>query len=417
MSESKINFPMIFTPLVSVFILTIGNSFYTTYTTIELERVGIANTIVGLIAAASFLGMMLGSYSSQKLIFRIGYIRSYILFSVMISLCSMIQGIFYEPYLWGFLRFLCGYALSGLFIVTESWCLEGAGEKLKGLVLSFYLSVYYLAQASGQLILNIEFNNYIIPFCMISILASLSIIPINLTKFDIKHQDHSEMLSPSVLWKKVPLGLWSAFVAGMILGSIYSVYPLFLKKVSTLKSDVAYAMFAVVIGGMSLQLPIGKISDFKDRRKVIFFITNISLIISILMCFLYKYNIIILSFLLGGFTFTLYPLSISYACDCLNEKNLVGVVSLLALFYGLGSMFGPIFSTLSMSLFGDIGFFVFISSSCALLAFYTSWRMKISTETCSQDEKVQFHTIAPEISIATETVYEQQVIEDKKTDS
>ena len=90
----------------------------------------------------------------------------------------------------------------------------------------------------------------------------------------------------------------------------------------------------------------------------------------------------------------------------------MGIVGLLALFYGLGSMFGPIFSTGFMSLVGTSGFFVSISFICILLITYILWRIYASARV-HQAEKVQFQSIAPEVSVATETLYEQQMIDEK----
>ena len=140
MSEYKsANFAMLFAPILSMCILTIGNTFYTTYTTLELEKMGQSNFIVGLISAAYFTGMVLGSYFTQRLILRIGYIRAYALFATLMAAGAMSQGVFYDVNVWAVARFICGYALAGLFIVVEAWCLEGAGSKHKGLVLSIYL--------------------------------------------------------------------------------------------------------------------------------------------------------------------------------------------------------------------------------------------------------------------------------------
>ena len=412
----KPNFAMLFAPVISMCILMLGSSFCMSYTTIELERMGISNAIIGLISAAFFSGMMLSSYFSQKLIVRIGYIRSYVLFATLMALGSIMQGVVYIPIVWALLRFLCGYALAGLFIVVESWCLEGAGEQFKGRVLSFYLAIYYFAQASGQFFLNIEFSSTLMAFCVISMLASLSVIPVSMTKFEMPKQERPEFLSPLILFRKVPLGMWASFTAGMILGAIYSIYPLFLTQVNYSADVIAYAMFAVIFGGMTLQLPIGKISDFKDRRKVLLAVLISAMIISLLICFInaHLWQVILLSFLLGGLTFTIYPISISYSSDHLDARHLVGIVGLLALFYGLGSMFGPIFSTFFMSLFGAFGFFVFISFTCILLIAYILWRMYASVRVVNQAEKVQFQSIAPEVSVATETLYEQQMIDEKR---
>ncbi|WP_192484684.1 MULTISPECIES: MFS transporter [Cysteiniphilum] len=416
MSEYKpAKFAMLFAPILSMCILTIGNTFYTTYTTLELERMGQSNFIVGLISAAYFTGMVLGSYFTQRLILRIGYIRGYALFASLMAAGAMSQGIFYDVSVWAVARLVCGYALAGLFIVVEAWCLEGAGSKHKGLVLSIYLFVYYFVQASGQFLLNIPFETVLLAFCVISILATLSIIPVCLTRFEAPKQEHVELLSPFVLFKKAPLGIWTAMTAGMILGSIYTIYPLFLKQTDVPVHIISYMMFAIIIGGMLLQLPIGKISDIIDRRLVLLIMLIASVVVSVVICILHDsfWQLAILSFILGGLTFTFYPLSISHSSDYLDADQLVGIVGILALSYGVGSMVGPLLTTWLMSLFGPYGFFTFVGFVCFLLAVYTLWRLR-AREAPKEDEKVAFQTVVAEASIATEAVVEQQLIEEKE---
>lgn len=46
-------------------------------------------------------------------------------------------------------------------------------------------------------------------------------------------------------------------------------------------------MFAIIIGGMLLQLPIGKISDIIDRRLVLLIMLIASVVVSVVICILH----------------------------------------------------------------------------------------------------------------------------------
>ena len=166
---------------------------------------------------------------------------------------------------------------------------------------------------------------------------------------------------------------------------------------------------------MLLQLPIGKISDIIDRRLVLLTMLIASVVVSVVICILHDsfWQLAILSFILGGLTFTFYPLSISHSSDYLDADQLVGIVGILALSYGVGSMVGPLLTTWLMSIFGPYGFFTFVGFVCFLLAVYTLWRLR-AREAPKEDEKVAFQTVVAEASIATEAVVEQQLIEEKE---
>jgi MFS family permease len=177
-------------------------------------------------------------------------------------------------------------------------------------------------------------------------------------------------------------------------------------------------MFAIILGGMLLQLPIGKISDLADRRLVLLVMLAGSVLVAVLICILHNsfWQLAILSFILGGLTFTFYPLSISYSSDYLEADQLVGVVGILALSYGVGSMFGPLLTTWFMSIFGPFGFFTFIGFVSFLLGVYTLWRLRVH-QAAKQDEKVAFQSVSAETSVATENALEQQLIEEKENTS
>ena len=182
---------------------------------------------------------------------------------------------------WAIFRFISGYALAGLFIVVESWCSEGADSQYRGRILAIYLFIYYLTQASGQFLINISFSTVLLAFCVVSILASLSILPVCPTRFEMPKREMVDLASPWTLFKKVPLGIWAAFVSGAILGGIYTIYPLFLTQSAAKDGMVAYVMFTTIIGGVLLQFPIGKISDMIDRRKVLLILMIATIVISV----------------------------------------------------------------------------------------------------------------------------------------
>ncbi|MFZ9035467.1 MAG: MFS transporter, partial [Francisellaceae bacterium] len=394
-------FAMLVAPILSMCILAFGNTFYTTFTTVELNHMGESNWIVGIVSAAFFAGMMLGSLFSQKLILRLGYIRAYIFFAALMSMVSLLQGIIIEPISWGVLRLLCGYALAGLFIVIESWCLDSVTADYKGRILSIYLFCYYFVQASGQFMLNIDFATTLMAFAVISLFATFSIIPVSLTRFEMPKKEGIELLSPFKLAKKAPLSIWAAMVGGFTIGCIYAIYPLFLKQLDYKANGISYMMFSTILGGMILQLPIGRLSDKYDRRRVLLVITVISVMICALIMMLHDFwSLGILSFILGGLTFTIYPLSIAHASDYVDNSQITGVIGVLTISYGIGSMLGPIGITWFMSMFGPFGFFVFMGFVCLLFTIYILWRLNVRPKALPQEEKVSFTSMAPEAAIA-----------------
>ena len=370
---------LLISPILGMCVLTLGNGFFTTLSTVQLNNTGQSTWVIGIISAVYFLGMTLGPYFSQPLIARVGFIRSYVIFAAAVSISTLLLGVFSNPILWMILRFICGYALAGLFVVIESWCLSAAGSENKGTVFSFYLFAYYGAQSLSQLFLNIHFNEVLVAFCLVSVLASFSIIIVSTTKVDAPIPEPEGLTPPWKLLNKIPLSIWTAFVGGIILGSIYTIYPLFLQDVGLGDSKLSYIMMITVLGGMLFQIPIGKLSDRIDRRVVLFFVLVVFVIVSalILLAHQFYWELLIGSFILGGMSFVLYPLSISHASDYVAENQIISIIGALTISYGLGSMVGPLVISVLIEILGPYGYFILMLVVSIPLALYTLYRITV----------------------------------------
>ena len=395
-------------PILSMCILTLGNGFFTTLTTVQLSSIEMSTMMIGIISATYFFGMMLGAFFSQNVIAQVGHIRSYCVFAALMSTCCLFQGVFDNPLLWCMLRFICGFALAGLFIVIESWCISSVDVKYKGRIMGIYMFLYYLSQSASQLFLKIEYSNELIAFCIISALACFSIIPVCLTRFASPDPEKPEFVSPVKYFKIIPLGIVAAFISGAILGCFYTMLPLSLKSVNLSNSQTAYVMSITILGGVLFQLPIGKLSDIFDRRIVILGACLVLVLSSGAVCFFHHtyWQMIVLCFLVGSVSFAIYPLSISHASDKVGTSKTVVIISIITIFYGIGSMVGPL-AVIGFinNLGGIVGFFAFIAAAALILGIYTFWRI-FHADPVNEAEKGSFTVILPRNAIGMADVVE-----------
>jgi MFS family permease len=238
--------------------------------------------------------------------------------------------------------------------------------------MAIYLLAYYIFQALSQLLLKIKFTEYWMAYILIASLAGLSIIPVMLAKKTAPITEHNKLISPKLFLRKAPFGVSAAVVAGLMFPMIYTMYPLLLAESGLNASQIADVMSVTLIGGALLQLPIGKISDRFDRRKILIALSIGTAVTGLLMAVSYQYYglMLILSFILGGLVFGIYPVSVSHTSDCVGRLLSVAAVSVITLSYSVGSMFGPLAMSGLMSALGNMGFFVYIIASCALLGLY-----------------------------------------------
>lgn len=391
---------LVFTPLLSLFVFTLGSGLLTTLLTVRLHAEGGGPWIVGIITAVYYAGLVLGAYSIGNLIRRVGHIRVYAAFASILAVSVILQGIYVNNISWLILRFVIGFATAGLYIAIESWLLVIAPEKMRGRVLSLYMISFYAALAGGQFLLNVSSPNTIIPFCIIAMLCSLSIVPLSMTNATSPSVEDTAALSLRKLYRVSPSGFVGCLAAGMMTSVIYGLMPLFVKQLGFSTSYVAAVMGLTIFGAMFMQYPIGRLSDHIARRKVLIAISFLSLVLSCaLMVFAYRGQamFLVFTFIFGGVSFTLYPISITHTCDYLEGSDIIAATQGLLLANGVGSILGPLLVPELIKVIGPLGLFVYFAVIAALLGCYFSWRrtQKTATPVAEQHDYVSVPRNSP----------------------
>ena len=165
-------------PLVSLAIIMLGQGFFNTFVSYRLALAGYSTAMNGIVNAAYFLGMMLGSHYIERFIRRIGHIRAFALFASINAATLISLSFSFNIVFWIALRFCVGICAAGLFVVIESWLLLLSTTKTRGKLLSFYMISIYLSQGLGQFILNMMPLETYIPYAVAVLLSSLSVIPV-----------------------------------------------------------------------------------------------------------------------------------------------------------------------------------------------------------------------------------------------
>lgn len=359
----------IFVPLLSLFIFILGTGFFSTLLALNMTLSHASPLAIGAMTGIFYAGLVLGSFRMDRFISRVGHKRAYVVFSVMQAIICLLHGIFYQVGWWLFLRCLAGFTSAGLFVVIESWLLGKSTSTNRGRVLSLYMISYYAAQSLGQFFLNLAEPDRLSLFALTSILCFLSIIPLVMYRVNPPQYGEASTLSLQKLLDKSVAGFVGCLSSGLIMGGIYGLMPTLLSDLFHDKAKVANYMFAIIFGGMLLQYPLGNLSDLIARRLVLIIISVATVIVSLVLMTSHvnPWFFFMLMLLFGGLTFTLYPISISHACDALEARDIVAGTQSLLLVYSLGAMAGPLLAPWFMHSFGIRGLFIYFITVCSLI--------------------------------------------------
>jgi MFS family permease len=362
--------------LLAIFVLMAGSGFMATLISVRLEGAGHSALTVGVVGTAYFVGLVVGSLKSGALVVRVGHIRAFAAFVSLFSASTLTYAIDSHPALWTCLRFIDGLCIAGVYICLESWLNERAETQTRGSVLAGYMMALYVGQALGQFLLNLSDAKPSMPFLVASILISLSAIPVALTRITAPPLEGGATLRVRELYATSPLAIVGATITGLMLGAFYALGGIYARRLGMDLSTVAVFMSTVILGGVALQWPLGRLSDRFDRRRVIVAAFGGTLAASLAIWLLDAPGMLLLVFgaLFGGLSFGLYPLCVAHANDRLAPEQRVAATGGLVLMYSAGAAAGPLTGALAMTLAGASGLFLYVAVCAGGTVLFGLWR-------------------------------------------
>ncbi len=360
----------LFAPLLSLVFMMCASGLFNTFVSVRLEMEGYGNEEIGIVTSALYVGILLGSLWIDRWISRVGHVRAFVTFAMVLTGLTLAQAVWVNSWYWSALRVVGGICTAGVFVVIESWLLMMSRPDLRGAVLSIYLAVFYVALSSGQLLIDVSDPGGRVPFFITAGLLILSVLPLGVRKVAAPKLGETARLSLVQLFRISPHGFLGGVMSGMLLAAVYGLGPVFASEAGLNISEIGLFMAVLIFGGFSLQWPFGRWADKTDRRRVLNIVSFATAILGIMIGTLGGGSfaaLLILAWLFGGFSFTIYPISMAYACERVKEHQIVAATGGFVLSYGIGAIAGPLLAPLAMNAFGPEALFFFLSLISFLL--------------------------------------------------
>ena len=357
--------------LLSYGLLLLANGLFSTLLGVRTQVEGFTATTVGFIVAAYFFGLLVGGLFAARVVTRVGHIRSFAAFASLMSVSALLFPIFVSPVAWMLLRMVGGFCMAGMIMVTESWLNEAASNKTRGQILSFYMITNYFAAGSGQFLLTAGDPSQYQLFSLASILFSLALLPVLLTRARAPVPVPSKRMHVWSLYRIAPLGVFGVFCCGLVNSSIHGLSPVYATNMGFSEAELSTFMAAMIMSGLFLQWPIGHLSDRIGRGPLLVYIPLLVALAATGIVFTVQYTLILVGALVfGAFVFTLYSLGAATANDMVTANQRVQVAGALLITYGAGAVIGPIVAAQFMRLLGPQGLFFYFALICLLLSVF-----------------------------------------------
>lgn len=367
---------------------------------------GFSLLALGLIGTGWSVGFISGSIAVPFLVRRVGHIRSYAVMASIACMTILFNLIFINDLAWITLRIFSGFCFAGAAMVVESWLNEVSDNESRGTTFSIYVSVTLFASTAGQMTIAATGVAGYIPFVLAAIAYIGAVLPTAVTRSPQPAPLKSATFDVMFLYRTSPVAVIAAFSVGMANGAFGTLAPVYGIERGFSTATVAYLMSLAIVSGAIAQVPLGRLSDKIDRRKVMMGVAIVGSLAGLLMIlFNPDENALLYVFfaLYGLAAYSLYAIAVAHANDFADDGSFAKVASGMLLILGSGMMLGPIAGSLTMQFFGPVALFMVPVVFHAALAGTAFLRMRIRSAAPVED-RAPFQPMPTERTVTAETI-------------
>lgn len=332
-------------------------SLFTPLLSLILESRGASATLIGALAMAGPVGVMLGSFVIPRFMRQIEG-RKLLLAGVVIEIVLIVALMSTDSvFAWFVIRFLGGLTGVVLFVVTETWMIEITPEPHRGRVMGLYNTTLALSFALGPLILSMTGVEGKTPFVAGIILMALAGLPL-LFAGTYRPSSAEEPGFGIVSFIRVaPLLALACFVVAFKDLAGVSLLPVYGLRVGLDESSAVLMLFFASIGGALLQLPIGWAADYFDARKVLVVCAFVGVFGALIWPFVVGVPVLLWMtlFLWWGFFAGAYTVAMILAGQWFKGVELATAMAAFGVYWGMGAFAGPLIGGVSMDLWNPHG--------------------------------------------------------------
>ena len=342
----------------------------------------------GFIMTGYYAGFLSGALIIPQRIKNVGHVRTFAALASIASISILLHSLHVSFFGWFLMRFITGMCFVGMYTVAESWINDLSENNNRGQALSVYMMVSMAGSAFGQLFLNVASPETATLFMIVSILISVSLVPILVVVSKQPDFSITEFLTIKELYNTSPLGVTAILLTGLAHGTLWGIGSIYALKNGLTIEQVSIFMFTFIIGGAINQYLIGYLSDRYDRRTVLVtvaFLASFFCILAVIFGTSFI-SLLIITFIFGGLTVPLYAIAIAHTNDFLNKKEMVAASAGLQLAGGAGLTVGPLLGGLSIDLIGAAGFWIYLFVIHGSLGIFGLYRMSIRDAVPLEDQ-------------------------------
>lgn len=310
-----------------------------------LEQAGAPEWEIGVNAAMMPMGMVVAGAGGPPLVRLLGARVVGMSGFCLAALCLLaIKAVEADPMLWLPLRFVMGFALACIFVVTDTWINELTPDASRGRVLGLYSALLSVGFAIGPGILAVAGTKGWIPFLVGAGCTLAALVPLVIVRKQLPDAagDVGQASGRSFLGL-APILLLGVVIVAFSEQAVMSLLPVW-ALAQNFDVRIASIMLAVMsIGSMVLTFPVGWLADRLPRRPLTAGCAVVAAGCAALLALLEGATVALwpVLFLFGGTYYAIYVLSLVRLGERFSGQMLVAGTAAFGAAWGMGGIVGP----------------------------------------------------------------------------
>ena len=332
-------------------------SLYTPLLSLILEARGASRTLIGSLAMAPALGVILGSFFVPLCLQKVGG-RGLLLAGVIIEIVLILFLMSSDSFGWWFaIRFLGGFSGTIVFVVSETWLNEVTPDAIRGRVIGLYNTMLALSFAIGPLILSLTGIRGLLPFIVGVGLMLVAAVPLFVVRRYEPGPRENSSFGIIGFTRVAPLLVMACFVVAFKEMASVGLLPVYGVRSGLSESMSALMLFYAAVGGAVLQFPIGWLSDHFNRVAVMAVCGVAGIAGAVVLPFVVgvPWLLWLTLFLWMGLFAGVYTIALTLAGQWFRGMDLATAMASFGVFWGLGGLAGPMLSGYCMDLWNPHG--------------------------------------------------------------
>lgn len=253
----------------SIFAFSISFGGLVPWMALDMEDRGISAALIGLVAAAHPLGVLLMAPFTQRIVHRFGCGNAMIGSTIVAVVALLPLASWNSVYAWLGLRFIGGLSGSIPWVVTETWINIAATDRNRGRAVALYTAIMAAGFATGPIALQWADMLGVSPlpwFIGLQLISLVIIIPLRRLAPVLEHNGGAGLVG---VFCALPALLSAAFLSGALDSTFFSFLAIWGQRVG-LHEHFALTLLSIFIAGnVLLQFPIGWLADLWGPRPVL----------------------------------------------------------------------------------------------------------------------------------------------------